>query len=131
MQPELLLFVHHPSYSSGLVCLFVYFLVCLFSLSKIPHHALPNTSITRRRVHLQTTVNMRDVSQVKVSPRLSCKKKTCFAQHNTAKRNNKSTRQVQTDLLWSNMRRPLILHKYVPLAQNYMYLFAKIEFNTR
>ena len=34
MQPEQLLFVHHPSYSSGLVCLFVSFLVffCLFVL---------------------------------------------------------------------------------------------------
>ena len=33
MQPELLLFAHHPSYSSGLVCLFVSFLVfCLFVL---------------------------------------------------------------------------------------------------
>ena len=115
MQPELLLFAHHPSYSSGLVCLFVSFLVFLFFCLFVLFVQNPPTGFVQHIDHKEESPLTDDreyaqgVASEGLSPLLSkCKKKTCFAQHNTVKRNNKSTRQVQTDLLLSNMRRPLI-----------------------
>ena len=80
---------------------------------------------------MQTTVNMREVSQVKVSSAVVQKEDMfCATQHGEEKQQINPSSANRFAFV-KHERRPLILHKYVPLAQNYVDLFAKIELNIR